>query len=138
MFRNQQRHSSQIPEVNLIPMMDVLMSVLTFFIITSMTLSGRRIANVSLPAVGNGVREQSSLLEPLIVGLNQRGEIIIDDKSITITALEPKIKLYLEQSPQALVILKADKKLQYKQVVQVLRKMRDVGGDRVSLAIERN
>ncbi|AFZ30848.1 Biopolymer transport protein ExbD/TolR [Gloeocapsa sp. PCC 7428] len=138
MFRNQQRRSSQIPEVNLIPMMDVLMSVLTFFIITSMTLSGRRIANVSLPAVSNGVREQSSLLEPLIVGLNQRGEIIIDDQSITITALEPKIQLYLDQDPQALVILKADKKLQYKQVVQVLGKMRDVGGDRVSLAIERN
>ncbi len=114
------------------------MSVLTFFIITSMTLSGRRIANVSLPAVSNGVREQSSLLEPLIVGLNQRGEIIIDDQSITITALEPKIQLYLDQDPQALVILKADKKLQYKQVVQVLGKMRDVGGDRVSLAIERN
>ncbi|MES1024194.1 biopolymer transporter ExbD [Gloeocapsa sp. BRSZ] len=138
MFRNQQRRSSQIPEVNLIPMMDVLMSVLTFFIITSMTLSGRRIANVSLPAVSNSVREQSSLLEPLTVGLNQRGEIIIDNQSITITALEPKIQLYLEQNPQALVILKADKKLQYKQVVQVLEKMRDVGGDRVSLAIERN
>jgi len=118
-------------------MMDVLMSVLTFFIITSMTLSGRRIANVSLPIVGNGVREQSSSLESLIVGLNQRGEIIIENQHITLTSLEKEIQSYLKQNPKALVILKADKGLSYKQVVQVLKKMRDVGGDRVSLAIER-
>ncbi|PIG94623.1 biopolymer transporter ExbD [Gloeocapsopsis sp. IPPAS B-1203] len=137
LFRNQQRRSSQIPEVNLIPMMDVLMSVLTFFIITSMTLSGRRIANVSLPIVGNGVREQSSFLEPLIVGLNQSGEIILENQPITLTTLEKEIESYLKQNSQALVVLKADKKLSYKQVVQILEKMRDVGGDRVSLAIER-
>lgn len=113
------------------------MSVLTFFIITSMTLSGRRIANVSLPIVGNGVREQSSFLEPLIVGLNQSGEIILENQPITLTTLEKEIESYLKQNSQALVVLKADKKLSYKQVVQILEKMRDVGGDRVSLAIER-
>ncbi|MBE9190525.1 biopolymer transporter ExbD [Gloeocapsopsis crepidinum LEGE 06123] len=139
MFRNQQRNrNSQIPEVNLIPMMDVLMSVLTFFIITSMTLSGRRIANVSLPIVDNDVREQSSSLEPFIVGLNQRGEIIIENQHITLTSLEKEIQSYLKQNPKALVILKADKRLSYKQVLQVLKKMRDVGGDRISLAIEKS
>lgn len=114
------------------------MSVLTFFIITSMTLSGRRIANVTLPTVGSGVREQTSSLEPLIVGLNQRGEIIIENQPITLTTLEKEIQSYLEQNPRAIVVLKADKKISYKQVVQILEKMRDVGGDRVSLAIERN
>nr|WP_104546592.1 biopolymer transporter ExbD [Chroococcidiopsis sp. TS-821] len=141
MFRNQHRRSSQLPEVNLIPMMDVLMSVLTFFIITSMTLSGRRIANVSLPKVSSEVREQSSSLktfEPLVVGLNFRGEIIIGNQLITLTLLEKEVQGYLEKNPQALVVLKADKKLSYKQVVRVLEKMRDIGGDRVFLAIERN
>ncbi len=106
-----------------------------------MTLSGRRIANVSLPKVSSEVREQSSSLktfEPLVVGLNFRGEIIIGNQLITLTLLEKEVQGYLEKNPQALVVLKADKKLSYKQVVRVLEKMRDIGGDRVFLAIERN
>ncbi|MBE9069935.1 biopolymer transporter ExbD, partial [Leptolyngbya cf. ectocarpi LEGE 11479] len=44
------RHQrSGIPEVNLVPMMDVLMTVLTFFVIISMELSGVQIFGVSLP-----------------------------------------------------------------------------------------
>ncbi|NEQ55108.1 MAG: biopolymer transporter ExbD, partial [Leptolyngbya sp. SIO3F4] len=38
-----------VPEVNLVPMMDVLMTVLTFFVIISMELSGVQIFGVSLP-----------------------------------------------------------------------------------------
>jgi len=33
-------------------------------------------------------------------------------------------------------VLKADKDVQYEKVVQVLGTLRDVGGDRISLAIE--
>jgi biopolymer transport protein ExbD len=42
----------------------------------------------------------------------------------------------LQKNPQGAVVLNADRKLPYEQVVQVLGKMRDIGGDRVSLAIE--
>jgi biopolymer transport protein ExbD len=46
------------------------------------------------------------------------------------------MQAYLKQHPQGAVILNADHKLPYEQVVQLLGKMRDIGGDRVSLAIE--
>jgi biopolymer transport protein ExbD len=42
----------------------------------------------------------------------------------------------LQQHPQGAVVLNADRKLAYEEVVQILGKMRDIGGDRVSLAIE--
>lgn len=114
------------------------MSVLTFFIITSMALSGIQIAGVNLPTVSNGGREQSSLPKPLIVGLNQNGEVIIDNKLTSLSTLENEIQAYLGQNSKGIVVLKADKNLSYKQVVQILKKMRNLGGDRISLAIERN
>ncbi|NJK42085.1 MAG: hypothetical protein HC934_13530 [Acaryochloridaceae cyanobacterium SU_2_1] len=42
-------HSVSTPEINLVPMIDVLMSVLTFFIIISMTLSRQKAIEVQLP-----------------------------------------------------------------------------------------
>ena len=96
-FKNQQRGSS-IPEVNLVPMMDVMMSVLTFFIITSMTLTGQRLTNVNLPGAGAGGSEQKAQ-EPLVVGLNRQREILLDNKAVSETQLAEKMQSYLAQNP---------------------------------------
>jgi biopolymer transport protein ExbD len=124
-----------MPEVNLVPMMDVLMSVLTFFIITSMNLTGQNIAGVSLPKTGSGATEQKATKQ-LVIGLNQQGEILLDNQTINQAELNQKIKSYLAENPQGIVILKGDRKLTYKQVSQFMRQMQTVGGDRVFLAIE--
>ncbi len=68
-FKTQQKSSSQVPEINLVPMMDVLMTILTFFIIISMTLSSQqRALNVTLPSTdGEGVSLDAP--DPLVVSL---------------------------------------------------------------------
>lgn len=136
-LKSRQRDHGRIPEVNLVPMMDVIMTVLTFFIIISMTLTSNQGAvDVTLPSAKQGVTEQKSP-DPLIVGLNQKGEILLGDKKVSEPELAQQMKSYLVQnSKEGAVILKADRKLPYEQVVQMLGKMRDVGGDRVSLAID--
>lgn len=135
-FKQRQNHS-QIPEVNLVPMMDVLMSVLTFFIILSMSLTGQKILNVELPGIGRG-ESQMQTIQPLQVGLNNRGEILIGNQLTNKAQLTREIQTYLAQNPQGVVTLKADRSLPYKQVAQLLVEMRDVGGSNVSLAIEQN
>jgi biopolymer transport protein ExbD len=134
-FKSRQK-VSQMPEVNLVPMMDVLMTILTFFIIVSMTLTTRQNAvNVSLPSANKGLSEQKTP-DPLIVTLNRQKQLFLGKQQITEAQLADPMKSYLQQHPNGAVILNADRKLPYEEVVQVLGKMRDIGGDRVSLAIE--
>lgn len=129
---------SQMPEINLVPMMDVLMTILTFFIIISMTLTAQqRSVNIDLPSTNAGANDVNSP-DPLIIGLTKQGQIAIADKPVTEAQLNQQMQAYLQTNPQGAVVLKADKKLAYEQVIQVLGKMRDVGGDRVSLAIDQN
>jgi biopolymer transport protein ExbD len=138
-FRNQQ-HNSSVPEVNLVPMMDVMMSVLTFFIITSMTLTGQRLANVNLPglsSIGAGESEQKAA-ESLTIGLNRQGEILLDGKVANVTQLTEIMQAYLAQNPQGTIVLKADRELPYEEVVKLLKEMAKIGGSQVSLAIERS
>jgi len=135
-FRSQQK-KSEMPEVNLVPMMDVLMTILTFFIIIAMTLTTQQTVNVTLPSASAGAVELKEP-DPLIIGLNLQGEILLDDKTVSQAELSQRMQSYLVQNPKGAVILKAADKIPYEQVVKLLGTMRDVGGDRVSLAIEAN
>jgi len=132
---------SQVPEVNLVPMMDVLMSVLTFFIITSMTFTGEQVANVVLPNSGEqGAGSFEKIpedIEQLTVGLNAEGKTIVRGQVADEAALREAMLAFVEEHPDGLVVLKADRELDYRQVSQLLQTMGRIGGDRVSLAIQR-
>jgi biopolymer transport protein ExbD len=136
-FRAQQRHNA-MPEVNLVPMMDVIMTILTFFIILSMTMTTNNISSVDirLPGRGDGKSSSASSAQSLIVGLNLKRQILLESGVVDRAQLIAQVNDYLAKNPQGVVILKADKEVPYEQVVQVLGVLRDVGGDRVSLAIQ--
>lgn len=133
-FKRQQR-PGQLPEVNLVPMLDVLMVVLTFFIIVSMTLTTQQGLEVQLPSNTN---EPASETEPefVLVELSAEGEILFDDQPTTQEQLTGQVKAFLEANPKGFVVMQADEKLPYEQVVTLLGEMKQVGGERVSLAIE--
>jgi len=116
-------------------MLDVLMSVLTFFIITSMMLTGERLSNIELPGAGGGVQQEA--IDPLEIGLNQQGEIVIANRTVSEEELAETMQAYLAKNPQGQVILKADRELPYEQILQLLKKMGAIGGRRVSLAIQK-
>jgi biopolymer transport protein ExbD len=50
--------------------------------------------------------------------------------------LSQQVVEYLQKNPKGNVVLKADKNVNYEKVVQAIAVLRDVGGDKVSLAIE--
>ena len=127
-------------EVNLIPMMDVLLTVLTFFIIISMSLStGQNVLGVNLPRTEDGSTPSSpdaKTPDPLTVGINPKGEVVIANKTIEPAQLKPTLEAYFQKSPQGFVVLQADRTLTYEKITKVLGQVRAVGGDKVALAIE--
>jgi len=134
------RQGSSMPEVNLVPMMDVLMTVLTFFIIISMTLRGQQLANIELPGVAeqtdsDAVETLDDRVPALVVGLNLEGQLLIDNQTITVEELAEAMADHYTEHADGIVLLKADRGLSFREVSQVLKTMRDIGGDRVSLAI---
>lgn len=134
-FRTQRTQSS-IPSIQLIPMLNVIMGVLAFFVMTSMLLTTQEGVNVQLPNTENTQTQPPEKPTPLIVQLKSQGQLVIGNQSVSQQQLFEQIQTYLSQNPQGVIFLQADSQLPYEQVIQVLAQMRDVGGDRVSLAIE--
>jgi biopolymer transport protein ExbD len=137
-FRAQQQRQNAMPEVNLVPMMDVIMTILTFFIILSMTMSNFQSVDVRLPGKGDqkGNAQKSTPVDPMIVGLSVQGQLTVQNNAVTREQMIQQTLDYLGKNPEGVVILNADKAVPYEQVVQLLGVLRDVGGDRVSLAIQ--
>lgn len=134
------RHQSRVPEVNLVPMMDVLMTVLIFFVIISMGLTGVQINGVTLPRSVDGadekVTEKSDESKPFVIGLTNDKELVMDGNPIDLNALAPAIKAYFKENPDGSIMLKADRALPYDDIAELLGELRGIGGRRVSLAVE--
>lgn len=142
-FRNRQS-DHRMPFVNLVPMMDVLMTVLTFFIIISMSLTGQQILNVSLPNLSRqplgtqtGKKPASMSLKSLVIGLDTKGNILIEAEPVDENLLAQRIQKYLALNPKGKIVLKADRELPYDKVAKLLDLVSKIGGDRISLAVER-
>ena len=134
-FRGQQQ-GSQMPELNLVPLMDVIMTILIYFIIVSMTLTNFQAVNVTLPGVGGSAGSSAVPTDPLVVGLNLQGQILVSDAVVSPDELASAVMQYLSEKPKGIVILKADRAVPYEGVVTLLSSLQRLGGDRVSLAVE--
>jgi biopolymer transport protein ExbD len=133
-FKNRNQ-GSQLPEINLVPMMDVIMTILTFFIIVSMTLTNFQSVDATLPSTEKGVNKEQPV-DPLVIGVTKAGQVEIGNAPVTETQIGEQVAAYFQKNPKGTVVLKADKALPYERVVKTLGVLRDIGGDRVSLAIE--
>ncbi|MGB2925951.1 MAG: biopolymer transporter ExbD [Limnothrix sp.] len=126
-----------MPVINLLPMMDVVMTILTFFVLVSMTLTTQKTLNITLPNVDDAENTGSEIKtsNPMVVGLEASGNISLENQVLSDEELEARIKAYLMSNPEGDIILTVDKQASYEQLAQLLSKMQAVGGERVSLAI---
>lgn len=118
--------------IEIIPLIDVIFCILTFFILAAVGLTRQQAITVDLPKVGTGTAQ---MREMLIVSINTVGQIYVErELMLTRQQLRQQLLGYREQNPTGLLVLYASKQALYEDVVQVLDVMRDVGGDRVALA----
>jgi biopolymer transport protein ExbD len=144
---NRNRGGNKMPELNLTPMMDLVLTILCFFIVASISLanssSNTGTVDIALPSANkNGVSDlagKQKPVDPLIVGIDGKNELFIESRKITISQIEGEIKAYLAKNPKdGSIILKADSQIPYAKVIEVLGQMRAFGGEKVSLAVNKN
>lgn len=134
-FNKSGQQGSQMPEVNLVPMMDVVMTILTFFIIVSMTLTSYQSSlNVQLPSTDKKV-DNAKPTDPLILQLAADGKLVIEGSPVEPTSLGARLTDYFGRNPEGLVVLQADKKMPYDKIEKVLRDIRAANVYKVALQL---
>lgn len=135
-MRFKQQHSAKLPQVDLIPMLNVMMGILAFFVMITMTLGSESLIEVQLPADLAEAEPPPLPADPFIVELAGVNDVRLNGQPIDPEALQVQMEGYLARNPDNVVFLLPNQDLPYEQVMQFLGEMRSVGGNRVSLAIE--
>lgn len=117
--------------IEIIPLIDVIFCILTFFILAAVGLTRQSGINVDLPRASTG---SSQMREMLIVSLDPIGQLYVDRNPVTEQELVRSLLNYQIDSPDGLVVLYASRSASYNEVVEVLDLLRSTGSDRVALA----
>ncbi len=120
-------------EINVTPLVDVMLVLLIIFIVTAPLLTAG--VPVNLPDSRAKALDQEQ--QPTQVSIDEQGQIFVDDQPVTDatlpTALEAIARRTDGEGKPPLVFLRADKGLGYGKVMQVMGELNRVGLNRVSL-----
>jgi biopolymer transport protein TolR len=119
-------------EINVTPLVDVVLVLLIIFMVVTPLLS--RGKEVALPAAGNIDTEAST--EPIVVSITSDGRLWLETSELAdLRDAERRIAEQLEGSPHRAVLLKGDRELEVGQVRKVMQAARRAGARGVSLAV---
>ncbi|MGB3493481.1 MAG: biopolymer transporter ExbD [Elainellaceae cyanobacterium] len=124
---------SQDIRIEILPLIDVIFCILTFFILASVVLTRQSGINVDLPSASSGTTQ---MREMRIVSLDQRGQLFWEQQPIDQFQLIEELQNYKATNPIGLVVLYASQDASYRSVVDVLDLLREEWGDQVALATQ--
>ncbi len=130
-FKLWQDIAEQEVRIEIVPMIDVIFCILTFFILAAVGFSRQQSITLNLPKATSGVAQ---MREMLVVSLDNQGQLYLEKQPVSQVQLYSAIKNYHSLNPAGLMVLHASQDISYSRVIEVLDMLKEVGGDRVALA----
>ena len=128
-FERRERHI--IRELNLVPLIDVLLTILFFYMIVSPMMS--RGLDVNLP------KSESNTVKPedrIVLTVTRAQEIFVEKERIDISKLKEVLDSLRKSKPLINVYLRADRDAPYGAVVQVMDVVKRAGIDKLGMVTE--
>ncbi len=123
--------SDRTPDINVVALIDVLFAILTFFIMTSLTLSRTEGLAVNLPTAGSGKAQDQT---KIVITIDEKGSISLNRQQIDLAAITPQIRSIVTANPQAIVVINADENVGHGKVVAVMDRVRQIPGVKLGIA----
>lgn len=120
------RGASVMGDINVTPLVDVVLVLLLVFMVTAPMMS--RGVDVSLPVAN---LPQNELEERITVSIDANGMTYVGDKAVNLVLLEDQIRGMMLGRSQKVVYLRADERLQYGKVIQVVDKLKKAGVEQI-------
>ena len=116
-------------EINVTPFVDVMLVLLIIFMVTApMMVQG---IDVDLPKATSKALKSSE--ERLIISIDEYDKVFINEQVVSVEFLTQKLGAILENFDEKNVYLRADKKVPYGIVVNVISKIKKAGVDSLGM-----
>ncbi|HEY4492430.1 MAG TPA: biopolymer transporter ExbD [Acidobacteriota bacterium] len=131
-FSSGRKFGSALADINVTPLVDVVLVLLIIFMVTAPLM--HRGIDVDLPRTATQTSENE---ERLIVSLDKKGMIYIDDIQIPMADLKEQIQKRVPSlKNKNAIFLRADRTLQYGIIMEVMDEIKSAGVPTVGLVTE--
>tara|TARA_B100000575_G_scaffold74583_1_gene58123 strand:- start:118 stop:519 length:402 start_codon:yes stop_codon:yes gene_type:complete len=130
-FKNNNESENSI---NILPMIDIIFAILSFFIISSLYLTKIDSIKVNLPKSSTAVREQN---KPQIITIDNNEKIYFKSNEISLKNISELIRTNLENFEVPIVILRADASVKHGFIVNVLDELRKIENLTIGISAEK-
>jgi biopolymer transport protein TolR len=125
-------------EINVVPYIDVMLVLLIIFMVTTPLLTQG--VSVQLPKAQAEVLPDSQV-EPLLISVDREGHLYVNvgdqpQQPITEMKLKTQVSGVITQNPKAPILIKADEKVPYGRVVEVMVMLQKVGASKVGFVTD--
>jgi len=130
-MRLRDRRSINKPEVMIIPMIDIMFFLLVFFMLSTLYMTNIKTVPVDMPKTSNAQMQKQA---NYVVSLKKDGSLYLEDKPISQSALLQQAQQEKAKNPQFVVVIRADKDINYNMLMNLLDNLKGAGITRFGLA----
>ena len=123
---------SPLAEINVTPMVDVMLVLLVIFMITAPLLT----VGVPLDLPKSRAAQLTEPKKPVILSLNREGEVFIGDERVAADEIEGRLAAVAAEDPSRIVYVRSDRSNTYAQLMDTLGLVNHAGFSKVSLIAE--
>jgi biopolymer transport protein ExbD len=123
-FSNGSGGGGPMAEINVTPLVDVMLVLLIIFMITAPLMAHK--VKIELPEAELLDREPEPG-RPITLALKEDGEIYWNDERVQMAVLESQLAVEAQKKPQPRIDIRADKTTKYKLISDVVKTAKNVG-----------
>ena len=120
--------------INILPMIDIIFAILSFFIISSLYLTRIDSIKVNLPKSSTALREKN---KQKIISVDDNKKIYFESKEITLKNISLLIRTNIEKTENPIVILRADTSVNHGLIVNILDELRKIENIRIGISTDK-
>ena len=119
-------------KIDILPMIDIIFSILAFLIISSLYLTRVETVSVELPKASNSITQNKKFIN---ISIDKGGNLFLNKNRIKLQDIKDKV-VNLTNENKNLVVLNADKNVSHGYVISVLDVLRSIDGLKLAISIK--
>jgi biopolymer transport protein TolR len=119
-------------EINVTPMVDVMLVLLVIFMVTAPLLTAG--IPVNLPQTKADTLSEPT--EPLVVTVNAEGKVFLQETEVPVDSLVARLQAITANKPDTKIYVRGDKAINYGRVMEVMGLIKGAGFSQVALIVD--
>lgn len=129
---DQGRDSPPLSDINVTPLVDVMLVLLVIFILTAPLMA----SSIRLDLPGTEAAQSSPSLHLIALAIDREGQVFLGDQPVNLEALGARLSVTAKANPATEVQLRADRSVPYGRVVEVMGVAQQAGLSRIAFMAE--